>query len=149
MRPAQVLNSLFASALLAFCMLAFAAPDPGSSARRADGQMLFEGRQALQGAISGHASSLPAEASRCINCHTRRFDLSQPVSFGPILNESSLTLARARRAGPPSRYDAVSFCKVLRLGVDPAWVVIDTAMPRYQMSDAQCSALWSFLLSQK
>jgi hypothetical protein len=54
----------------------------------------------------------------------------------------------ARRGGPASRYDALSFCKVIREGLDPANVVINSAMPRYQVSDAQCTSLWSYVMSR-
>jgi hypothetical protein len=51
-----------------------------------------------------------------------------------------------RRGGPPSAFDRDTFCRLLRTGVDPAWVVVDVSMPRYALSDEQCHALWTHLL---
>ena len=54
---------------------------------------------------------------------------------------------RSRRGGPPSAYDAASLCELLREGIDPAWVMVRQEMPRYAATDAQCIALWAFLVS--
>ncbi len=103
----------------------------------------------LQGTIVGHSSALPPAAARCINCHAvgraAPASAASAASFGPLLTPQSLTGAVARRGGPPSRYDAPAFCRLLRQGVDPAWVIVPRSMPRYARSDADCHALWAHL----
>jgi hypothetical protein len=109
------------------------------------GRAIFEGGQALDARIAGHESPLPAQASRCVNCHGAPAG-SEPVpaSVRPL---SAATLAEpvARRGGPPSRYDARSLCTLLRSGVDPAHVMVQRAMPRFDIDDLQCEALWQYL----
>ena len=61
------------------------------------------------------------------------------------MTRSTLTDAVRRRSGPPSRYDAGSLCTMLRTGVDPAHVIILRTMPRYDITDADCRALWLHL----
>src|SRR5207253_1429315 len=112
-------------------------------------------------------ATLPPEVVRCNNCHAREVAGMAPAtaalvlisasgvtaeerpdsseSYGPILGSRTLMQRVARRGGPPSVYDAVLLCRVLRDGVDPAHVVIDQTMPRYTVTDAECRALWSFL----
>jgi hypothetical protein len=105
----------------------------------------------MSGRISGHSTNLPPEAIRCINCH--RSDLkaekrgaAKPASsFAPLLNAETLTQPRSRRGGPPSRYDARSLCHTLRTGVDPVYIVMPSAMPRYEVSDDDCALLWAYL----
>jgi hypothetical protein len=134
------------------------------------GQWLFEGRVAITARMSGHSLSLPVEASRCSNCHSHsqsdangatlisstarsgqarsgQARSDQTRFYGPPLNQSTLSFSKIRRGGPASRYDALSFCKLLREGIDPASVVINNTMPRYQLSDAQCSSIWSYVMS--
>jgi hypothetical protein len=53
-----------------------------------------------------------------------------------------------RRGGPPSRYDEPAFCKLLQTGIDPMHILIAREMPAYNIDDAQCASLWSFLLSR-
>jgi hypothetical protein len=98
----------------------------------------------LRGRLAGHPGHLPPEATRCVNCHATGASAARPaaVSFGPSLDATLLVRALPRRGGPPSRYDADSLCRLLREGIDPAWVVVDASMPRYDISDAQCEALW-------
>lgn len=164
-----------ASAVLA--VLALSVVAPGATAHAAGdgdgataaGRALFEGQTALQGQLTGHTRPLPAAAVRCSNCHRRESAPPAGVaasdaaaaaasnassaaddaarSFGSWLGAEALQTAQPRRGGPPSRYDAASLCKLLREGIDPAWVVIDRAMPRYEIADAQCQALWAFLSS--
>ncbi|MGF6527722.1 hypothetical protein [Variovorax sp. PvP013] len=103
----------------------------------------------LHGRLAGHASDLPPQATRCVNCHAAGGAAASPATaaFGPSLGPATLTRAVSRRGGPPSRYDAASLCRLLRDGIDPAWVMVDAAMPRYAVSDAQCEALWARLSS--
>jgi hypothetical protein len=128
----------------------------------ASGQAMFSGNLGPVAHMSGHASTLPVAASRCSNCHEDRQKAGEQKaerqqlasseissrSFAPPLTRASLTEASNRRGGPAMRYDAASFCKLLREGVDPTWIVINTAMPRYRASDAQCSALWTYLMTR-
>ncbi len=122
------------------------------------GHDLFTGAAPLVGQIAGHTRALPPQSVRCINCHAPgsavplsgsapASALASATSFGPLLTRRHLTTAIERRGGPPSRYDAAAFCRLLRDGVDPAYVLIQRAMPRYTVSDADCRALWTLLSS--
>ncbi len=106
------------------------------------GQRWFEGAMPLKGRMVGHGQDLPAAAAACINCHGAT---SQRERFAVALDRAWLTQAQPRRGGPASRYDAKGFCRVLREGVDPAWVVVNQTMPRYELTDLQCQALWLHL----
>lgn len=122
--------------------------DGGASATR--GRLLFHGDLALPARIVGQDFALPAAASRCVNCHGTSLGntASSPAAtqqVGPALTISALTDAVRRRGGPPSRYDAASLCTLLRSGVDPAHVIIQRTMPRYEITDADCRALWLHL----
>ncbi|RZM00732.1 MAG: hypothetical protein EOP73_15405 [Variovorax sp.] len=101
----------------------------------------------LRGRLAGHPDDLPPAATRCVNCHAIGEAPGRPATatFGPLLGPATLAWALPRRGGPPSRYDAASLCRLLREGIDPAWVMVDAAMPRYAVSDAQCEALWARL----
>jgi hypothetical protein len=115
------------------------------------GRQLFEGEFALPARIVGQDFALPAQASRCINCHgaSRGNAASSSAAtqqVGPALTPSALTDAVRRRGGPPSRYDAASLCTLLRSGVDPAHVIILRTMPRYEITDADCRSLWLHLI---
>lgn len=131
------------AALPAFLLLAMLACSPSR------GEALFQGPAPLVGTIVGHDAPLPAEASRCVNCHAAG---SAPggddagESFGPSLHRSALMVASPRRGGPATRYDAAGFCRLLRTGVDPGDIIIARAMPRYALADADCAALWSHLV---
>lgn len=107
--------------------------DASAAAR---GLALYGGRAALEARILGHADALPAEASRCVNCHAGQTTLGTPLDAAHLLRPL------ARRGGPPSRYDEATFCRVLREGIDPAWVQLPREMPRYTLSDEDCRALW-------
>lgn len=106
------------------------------------GQRWFNGAMPLQARMVGHAQDLPAAAAACINCHGAS---ASNERFAVALNRNWLTQPQARRGGPVSRYDAKSFCRVLREGIDPAWVVVNQTMPRYEVTDLQCRALWMHL----
>jgi hypothetical protein len=115
------------------------------------GRQLFVGERPMNGLIAGHASALPAHASRCMNCHSAAAEpksVSASAStrlLGPMLTSDLLTRPVARRGGPPSRYDETALCTLLRTGVDPAHVITTRAMPRYELSVAECHALWVYL----
>jgi hypothetical protein len=65
--------------------------------------------------------------------------------FGPALNAAWLTQAQSRRGGPPSVYSVQAFCKLLRDGIDPAWVLVNQTMPHYAVTDAQCDQIWAYV----
>ena len=108
------------------------------------------------GRLVGHENDLPVAATRCMNCHVAGAAHPGPFlanatqanasnQFGTPLNAQTLTLRQPRRGGPASAYDVASMCKLLRDGIDPAWIMINQSMPRYAVSDSQCEALWSYL----
>ena len=104
---------------------------------RHQGRDLFEGRTALIATLAGHEDPLPATAAACSNCHRSQ------AGVGPALSARALQKATPRRGGPPSSYTQATFCKTLRTGIDPAFVLLLKTMPRYRLSDEQCQALWS------
>ncbi|MFM2054002.1 MAG: hypothetical protein RL456_2039 [Pseudomonadota bacterium] len=112
----------------------------------ADGRALWQGEWALTARLAGDAAVLPVQASRCVNCHgegaTGPDAGARPA---PALHRAHLLDGIARRGGPPSRYDEAAFCRLLRTGVDPAAVLLPRAMPRYELGDADCAALWAHL----
>jgi hypothetical protein len=110
------------------------------------GRLLFEGQAELPARIAGQDFALPAQASRCINCHGASAAGTQRI--GPILSAVTLAEPLARRGGPPSRYDAASLCKLLRSGIDPAHVLIPRTMPRYEINDVDCRSLWLHLMAR-
>ena len=138
--------------VLAVASSAGAAAGEGAASR---GRELFTGAAPLNGTIAGHTSALPPPAARCVNCHAigsagpgragAASAAASAASFGPLLTVQGLTGLVARRGGPPSRYDEAAFCRLLRQGVDPAWVMVPRSMPRYELNDADCRALWAHL----
>lgn len=142
-------------AVIALGLLAGAAGWWFSGRTVAEGAALFDGRRPLAARIQGHDEPLPPAAARCSNCHApaalRAAAAGAGVasaSFGPLLDHATLTELRPRRGGPPSRYDATALCRVLRQGIDPAWITLPRTMPRYTLSDAECTALWAHLSRQ-
>ncbi|MGO4306596.1 c-type cytochrome [Cupriavidus sp. RAF12] len=137
---------LLALALTAACLPAAAevTPTPASPAVE-QGRAMFYGEAALAAHLRGEARALPAGASRCANCHvvTRGTE-----SFGPRLTADSLLGLSARRGGPPTAYDRNTFCSVMADSVDVAGVMLARSMPQYRLSDQECTALWSYLLTQ-
>lgn len=115
-----------------------------ASAQRARGAALFSGATPLPGRLVGHDRELPPLATRCGNCHE---GTAAPAYASP-LTAAALTAPRVRRGGPPTVFGAKALCELLREGIDPAHVMISTAMPRYTITDAQCDDLWSFLASR-
>lgn len=86
---------------------------------------------------------LPSWTTRCVNCHT---GTSTAAAFAPPLTHDSLLGATRRRGGPISHYDAAAFCRAVKDGIDPAGVLLRKSMPRYKISDAECTALWQFVV---
>lgn len=126
-------------------------------AQQSEGEALFRGAQAIPAHLAGQTMPLPAMATRCINCHETR----QPAAltdgasaaasartYASPLSAVWLQEARLRHGGPATAYDTQSLCQVLRNGIDPAKVMVSTVMPRYDATEAQCSALWAYLTSR-
>jgi hypothetical protein len=114
----------------------------------ATGCRMFFGEAPLQGAIVEHDRPLPPEVIACVNCHSGDTPSGSGRPFAPSLSRSMLTELRRRRGGPPSQFSAAGFCRLLRTGVDPAYIVISRKMPRYVLDDEQCLDLWHYLLEQ-
>lgn len=123
----------------------------GGASHAVLGKQLFEGTRALEARIGGHAAPLPGVASRCVNCHVdaparpASGPLQDTQQFGPALTRDLLVQSQKRRGGPASKYEAGSFCQLLRTGVDPAHIVLPRAMPIYTITDSDCLSLWTYL----
>ena len=108
------------------------------------GRQLYEAVVPMRARLAGQDFYLPSVATRCTNCHAV---LAQPgqSGFAPTLTEAMLTENRRRRGGPASAYDMAAFCRVLREGIDPAQVMVNSVMPRYDVDREQCAAIWFYL----
>ncbi len=145
-RAAILAALLLAAGVLAGC-------DGGDAARAAQGERLYDGRSPLAGRIHGHAQPLPPVALACTNCHggaqarpAAEVRVARAAAAGPELDRTSLTSVQPRRGGPATRFELATFCRLLRTGEDPAHVLLPRVMPRYEISDEQCAALWSHLI---
>jgi hypothetical protein len=138
---------LVGACVLLQAMPAGACANPGNSSDAAGCRMFF-GETPLQGAIVEHGRPLPPEVVVCANCHLEDTRSISGGSGAPFLSRSMLTEPLRRRGGPPSQFSAASFCRLLRTGVDPAYIVISRKMPRYVLDDEQCLDLWHYLLEQ-
>jgi hypothetical protein len=134
--------------LTALCGLIAPLLFAGSESSVVRGRRLFSGREAVTGVIVGHKTAMPAAAVRCGNCH-QAGDSGPRQSLGPRLNRDTLLEIQKRRGAPPSAYDMRTFCRILRTGVDPAYVVIAPEMPRYEIDDGQCQSLWLYLTGEE
>jgi hypothetical protein len=112
------------------------------------GEALYNGKESLQAQIRGHDDLLPPEAVRCANCHSPQTASRLSGKPLPPLDAAFLLEPRQRRGGPPSSYDQSSFCKLLRTGTDPAYILIAREMPIYTLDDSQCASLWDFLTAK-
>jgi hypothetical protein len=110
------------------------------------GRALFMGTTPLVGRIAMHRSPLPSEVMRCANCHESEASPPVALTVAPKLNRSWLLDAKARRGGPASSYDLTAFCTLLRTGEDPAHLIVNVQMPRYELSARDCESLWHFLM---
>ncbi|MGJ7485764.1 hypothetical protein ACSFA2_10910 [Variovorax sp. LT2P21] len=119
------------------------------TATEARGARLFDGREPLTATLSGHATPLPARTARCSQCHagpvTPLAANGWPALPGPPLDSQHLRAALSRRGGPPVAYDLSTFCRTLREGIDPAHVMLPRTMPRFDIDDTRCEALWTHL----
>lgn len=101
----------------------------------------------IKARVAHHQMALPVTAVRCTNCHDRAGAGAE--GRAQVLSPQNLLASTPRRGGPATRFDRESFCKLLRTGVDPAWIVINQTMPRYELSDEQCRLLWTYLESSE
>ena len=115
----------------------------------AHGARLFDGREPLTATLSGHATPLPAQTARCSQCHAGP---DAPIAAntwpglpGPRLDRAHLLTELPRRGGPPVAYELSTFCRTLREGIDPAQVLLPRSMPRFDIDDTRCAALWTHL----
>jgi hypothetical protein len=138
---------------LSVTLAAFLLGSAAGAADTARGRALFDGTAALPARVHGQDFALPAQASRCVNCHVVPAAPSAAASAvavaAPPLTAAALATPTRRRGGPLPRYDAASLCTLLRNGVDPAHVMIQRTMPRYEISDADCQALWLHLMERR
>lgn len=112
------------------------------------GERIYHGKENLKARIAGHQEWLSPAASRCINCHAAQRLPNTSVRSAPVLNRSWLAEVRTRRGGPAYAYDRPSFCNTLRTGVDPSYVMLGRVMPRFELREDQCAALWAYLMQQ-
>lgn len=125
----------------------------GAHAQTADirrGERVYLGEADVSGHMVGHTTNLPRMALKCVNCHAKDASVQKDkTGFAPPLSGAHLLHEKSRRGGPPSKYDLPGFCKLLREGIDPAFVVIDNAMPRYKLSLVDCESLWLYVKQLK
>lgn len=139
----------FAAAGAAAATAAPVAASVAASAAAARGERLFDGREALQGRLAGHTASLPSGQGACLACHGRAAS-SSPLETrsAPALGCTTLSRLRARRGEPPFAYDRNGFCRAVRTGINPNEVVLQRTMPRFELEQAQCDALWAYLTTK-
>lgn len=114
----------------------------------ARGYALYHGHLPLSGRIAGHDDDLPSAASRCSNCHDAVTGGAQTKRLIAPLNGTALTQPVSRRGGPQFIYTEASFCSFLRDGVDAVFVQASRTMPRFTVSDGECHALWTYVISR-
>ena len=139
--------------LIGMCMLSAAATAQTTSVQAASaqeeylhGEALFSGTIDLHGRMYTHVAEMPPAVVRCSNCHAVADGPGVARSLAPRLTHNLLLLRRTRRGGPPTNYNRNDFCTLLRRGVDPGFVMISVEMPRYTIDDANCRALWRYLI---
>lgn len=135
------------AAVMAACLVAPALAQVPTPNLVELGRGLFTGAvvPATPARLRWEERALPASAARCVNCHAAAKG-AEPL--GPRLTADSLLTLAPRRGGPPSAYDRDSFCRVVGKGVDNTGVMLSKAMPQYALSEPECTALWSYLLTQ-
>lgn len=114
------------------------------------GEKIFLGQVPLNGKLAGHQDNLPGQVAKCVNCHapTQNRRPGQ-YEYAPLLTPSWLLQPHVRRGGPAFAYDQRSFCQTIRTGMDPEYVILNRAMPRFELSAQQCQALWAFLTENR
>lgn len=120
-----------------------------AAASAARGERLFDGREALRGRLAGHTASLAPGLAACLGCHGNAATASPlEARSAPPLACKALARVHARRGEPPFAYDRDGFCRTLRTGINPNYVVLQRTMPRFEIDPAQCDALWAYLTTQ-
>ena len=146
MAPQRALRQALRAAIgLALVTATHAASTAQAYAPADLGSAIFNGEHALAAHLRDDEQQLPPSTTRCTNCHS---GTASANSFAPLLTRDNLLTPKLRRGGPPSSYDLHSFCRVLGYGVDPAGVLVRKSMPRYEISDAECTALWRYLIAR-
>jgi hypothetical protein len=112
------------------------------------GNDFFYGHKPLTARLHGETETLAPSATVCANCHIPSespiADLSGQAIGGDIRNKALLK-RRSRRGGPEASYDANSFCRALRTGIDPVMISLPQKMPRYAVDDETCLAIWKYI----
>jgi hypothetical protein len=109
------------------------------------GEGIFLGNEHVRARIEGHQQALPAQVTKCINCHKPAQRSKLDTEYAPSLDAAELLQVRVRRGGPAFAYTQDSFCKTISTGIDPEYVVLNRTMPRFDVDQAQCQALWAYL----
>jgi hypothetical protein len=135
--------------MIVCCLCHIDAVAENSLSERGRGQDIYLGKEVIIGKIDGHASSLPPSLGICVTCHASAKRSRLEAELAPRLNRSSLLDPRSRRGGPGFSYDKTNFCKTVRTGIDPQYIVLRRAMPRFEISESQCSALWAYLTNEQ
>jgi hypothetical protein len=141
-------SSLFFLGVVSVMSLALSSNEAVADGLGKRGENLFDGSIQLTGRLHGGDQLNPSD-SRCSNCH---LPSSSPFNSGKLqqprggeIRGAHLLQLTSRRGGPPFRYDLSSFCNLLRNGVDPIDVFVPALMPRYEISNDDCLALWTYL----
>jgi mono/diheme cytochrome c family protein len=145
-KPRTLLRSSVILALAAALSASAAAAATKATAR---GERIFTGREAVAARLDGHDGPLSPALGKCASCHQASPRNRLETNLAPPLDRGALLEARARRGGPPYAYSETSFCTTVRSGVDPQYVTMLRAMPRFDMTDEQCAALWSYLTEKR
>ena len=95
-----------------------------------------------------HRTDLPAAVVVCRGCHVAAVASPGTPPPAPPVDRALLLEAKPRRGGPPSAYDLPAFCRLLRTGADPAYVLVAREMPVFDVDDAQCESLWRFVTAE-
>jgi hypothetical protein len=135
-------GSFFKKEHLAFLFL----PWIGLAHAQSAGERLYRGIASLTGNIAGHTTAMPASVLACTNCHVGGSgNAGSDSQAAPDLRGGWLSTVRSRRNGPAARYTQITFCRTLRTGIDPVYIILPVQMPRFAISDADCAALWTYL----
>jgi hypothetical protein len=119
---------------------------PGGAAR---GERLFDGREPVAATLAGHTASLPPQLAACIACHGgAAAPSSLEVRVAPPLGCTLLSRRHDKQGEPPLLYERESFCRTVRTGSNPNYVMLGREMPRFDLSQAQCDALWIYLTTR-
>lgn len=108
------------------------------------GETIYNGSAQLPARVAGHSQDLPHSATACANCHAGN-TTADAANAAPSIIAGALARVQSRRNGPPGAYDATRLCHALRSGTDPLQIRLPTRMPRYDIRDDDCEALWLFL----